>query len=494
MVDAAGGDDLSRLTAELADLRAHVELEGDLEDARIPRIVHMIWLDGERSFGPLHYIAVRSAMEVQRPRKLVLYVDREPTVNEWWSRAKALATIVHIRPPTTINGHSIRWLHHRADLLRLAILHAFGGIYFDLDMLSLRPVDSLLAYRVVMASEGEKGLGNCAILARPRERFIQAWMEAYRAHYGNVEDWWAGLSIRTPGALARRHPEVLVLPQDAFMPLLYDDTRLFTRRNLSAELAGSFALHLWETELSKTEHFPRVINSFKEHDNALTRLCRPYLEEFPTQPSPALTVQRIGPETLRRGTTDAAIACINLSSRPDRRRRMEGLLAGQSVHFHTAEPHADPVRGCLESHLSVIEWARSQRHEAVLVLEDDIEIVRDMRALPPFPEDWDLVYLGGLCVHCYPSPEPGMAWVRGQVYCNHAYLIRQELYAEVLDDGWRYQGAFDHFLVHRIHPHRRAYVASEPFVIQSPGWSDVCQREKWEGFRWPRAGERFLVP
>jgi len=491
---AASQDELDRLLADLAELRTRPGFEPARESGRIPRIVHMIWLGGKRSFGPIHYVAVRSAWEVQRPDQLVLYVDREPAESEWWVRARVFARVVTIRPPVAINGHPVRWLHHQADLLRLAILYSFGGIYLDFDMLSLRPVESLLAYRVVMAREGGKGLGNCAILARPGEPFIEQWLEAYRTRYGEEEDWWAGLSIRTPGSLARSHPEVLVLPQRAFMPLLYDDTRLFEPNDLSADLEDSFAVHLWETELSKTPHFPGDLDDFRARDNALTRLCGPYIDEFVTRRSEAGDGLRIGPEILRRGASAAAIACINLSSRPDRRRRMERLLAGQPVHFHTARPHADPVRGCLESHLAVLEWARSQRHEAVLVLEDDIEIVRDLRALPPFPEDWDMVYLGGLCTHCYQAPEPGANWVHGQVYCNHAYVTRRELYDEVLAEGRNYEGNIDHFLVHRIHPHRKAYVAAEPFVIQSPGWSDVCQRDKWQGFRWPRAGERFPQP
>jgi hypothetical protein len=489
------GDDTDEFLADLAAVGTRVGLHPRFEADRIPRIVHMIWLEGDRSFGPTHYLAVRTAYHVHRPERILLFTDREPVGSEWWSRAKAFATVLLVRPPTMVNGHLIPWPHHRADLMRILILHAFGGIYLDLDVISLQTVEGLLEHRVVMAREGDKGLGSCVILARPGERFLEEWISEYKTRYGETDDWWVGLSVRAPLALAAHHPEVVILPQGAFMPFLYDDLRLFTERDLSAELRGSYTVHLWETEASKTPLFPVDIDYFRTHDNALTTWCRCYVEEFLSAPRRQSGGFQLGPETLRRGTRPAAIACITLASRPDRRQRMKGLLVDHPVHFHLAEPHPNPARGCLESHLEVIEWARSERHEAVLILEDDIDVVRDLASLPPFPLDWDMVYLGGLCTQIYEGPRPGTVWVRGDVYCNHAYVIREELYADVLAEGWNYPGpSIDHFFVHRIHPRRRAYVPIDPFIVQLPGWSDVAGRPKWHNFKWPRVGERFFPP
>ncbi len=492
---AGSGDDTAQFLADLADVGSRIGLRSGTEGDRIPRIVHLIWLDGPRSFGPMHYLAIRSAHEVHRPERILLFAEREPVGSEWWARATEIATIVPVRPPTMVNGRRIPWLQHRADLMRILILYSFGGIYLDLDVISLRTVEGLLDHRVVMAREGDKGLGSCVILARSGERFLEEWINEYLNRYGEMDDWWVGLSVRTPLALSTRHPEVVVLPQRAFMPLLYDDFRLFTERVLPAELRDSYTVHLWETEASKTSLFPVDADYFRTHDNGLTALCRPYVEEFLTAIPQRSGSFQIGPETLRRGTRPATIACINLVSRPDRRERMERLLVDHPVYFHLARPHPNPQRGCLESHLEVIGWARSEGHEAVLVLEDDIEVVRDLGTLPPFPPDWDMVYLGGLCTQIYEGPRPGSVWVRGDVYCNHAYVIRQELYEEVLTEAWSYpEPSIDHFFVHQIHPRRRAYVPIDPFIVQRPGWSDVARRPKWHHFKWPRAGERFYSP
>jgi hypothetical protein len=106
-VTVGSGDDTHEFLADLVEIGTRFGLQPSSEADRIPRIMHMIWLEGDRSFGPVHYLAIRTAYEVHRPEQILLFADREPAGSEWWSRAKELATVVMVRPPTMLNGHPI---------------------------------------------------------------------------------------------------------------------------------------------------------------------------------------------------------------------------------------------------------------------------------------------------------------------------------------------------------------------------------------------------
>ena len=90
----------------------------------------------------------------------------------------------------------------------------------------------------------------------------------------------------------------------------------------------------------------------------------------------------IGPYRTGPGTDIPEIVCVNLTTRPDRKRRMEALFAGYHFHIFEASPHPDPKKGNRESHLSVIERARDRGYPSVMIVEDDIRVIRDLATLP----------------------------------------------------------------------------------------------------------------
>jgi hypothetical protein len=51
-------------------------------------------------------------------------------------------------------GRPVTNYAHRADVLRLQVLEEFGGIYLDLDVVSLKPLDDLLDREFIMGQEG----------------------------------------------------------------------------------------------------------------------------------------------------------------------------------------------------------------------------------------------------------------------------------------------------------------------------------------------------
>jgi glycosyl transferase family 25 len=117
--------------------------------------------------------------------------------------------------------------------------------------------------------------------------------------------------------------------------------------------------------------------------------------------------------------------CINLDTRPDRWQRMSARFAehnlrnvsrfpavsGNTLEIPATWKHSRGAYGCLRSHLAVLENARDHGKPSVLIFEDDAVFDPQLNTkFPAFaeqlPEDWDMVYFGGL--HGKPPREPSL--------------------------------------------------------------------------------------
>jgi mannosyltransferase OCH1-like enzyme len=62
----------------------------------------------------------------------------------------------------------------RSNILRYLLLHHYGGIYLDLDISCLQPLDNLLHVPFLTSSTSKRAVGvnNAFILAKPQHRFL----------------------------------------------------------------------------------------------------------------------------------------------------------------------------------------------------------------------------------------------------------------------------------------------------------------------------------
>lgn len=60
----------------------------------------------------------------------------------------------------------------RADAIRYFVLHHYGGVYLDLDIGCLRPLDPLLIYPVILAKTIPVGVSNDLMFAEKRHPFL----------------------------------------------------------------------------------------------------------------------------------------------------------------------------------------------------------------------------------------------------------------------------------------------------------------------------------
>jgi len=226
----------------------------------IPNVFHFIFFKPDNSeipFSLVHYLAIKSAFEVNQPNVINLYYSHEST-GEWWEKAKPYVNLVRVEPPTQIFGQPLYHYAHQADVLRLQLLLEQGGIYLDMDVICTQPFTPLLQHPFVLGQEGgTHSLCNGVILAQKNAPFLQKWLAGFdpktslwqgfrskgRDHY------WAEYSVLYPAHLAKLFPELIYIESaDKFhWPLWHDEHLQWLFEGDSDSFETSYCHHLWET-------------------------------------------------------------------------------------------------------------------------------------------------------------------------------------------------------------------------------------------------------
>jgi GR25 family glycosyltransferase involved in LPS biosynthesis len=167
--------------------------------------------------------------------------------------------------------------------------------------------------------------------------------------------------------------------------------------------------------------------------------------------------------------------CINLKNRKDKRKKIKLQAKRRDIKldFYTAKLNKDPKRGCLESHLNVIENAINKGIKQLLILEDDAKIINPIKNLKSPPSNWDMLYLGGT-VHRIINKDNDN-WTRVTCWTTHAYIINlenKELINEIRK-AKDYKNEIDRFYLENIHKNFNVYMCNPMSIIQEDGYSDI---------------------
>ena len=279
---------------ELDKISKQLEIVTD----KIPKIFHFIFISGDHKYVMSHYLAIKTCFEINKPEKIFMwYNDQENLLenNKWWKLIGAYVTFIKINIPTNINNHVIKYKQHQADIMRINILNKIGGVYMDIDILSLYPLDgsikhpkfyqykisdfNLFNHELVIARETEFKLCNCVIMSKNNHPFLKKWIESYENEYGTLEQWWTGLSVTRPLELfnSNKDYKITILKQKVFLPFMFNDDTLF-RKNHPEIIEDSLTLHLWDTESLKHGWIPEDENYFENFPNTLfTDLFKKYI-------------------------------------------------------------------------------------------------------------------------------------------------------------------------------------------------------------------------
>lgn len=122
----------------------------------IPSTAHFIWFGD--AFPWLHALAIRSALEVGGFERAVLHHDSDLSGAKWWSEVAelpgfearpldplaVLSAVDEIGPALAQIFSELDQPAARANMVRAAILWSEGGVYLDLDTVTIGAFDDLL--------------------------------------------------------------------------------------------------------------------------------------------------------------------------------------------------------------------------------------------------------------------------------------------------------------------------------------------------------------
>jgi GR25 family glycosyltransferase involved in LPS biosynthesis len=241
-------------------------------------------------------------------------------------------------------------------------------------------------------------------------------------------------------------------------------------------------------------------------------MADPYAFNFTRSPSESVQVSAVSDPTPLACASGNDVSAASLPNLPLYRRLTPAKVA------------------CWYSHLQTIREIANGKDEAVLILEDDVDIERDVKwrlraLLDALPNDWDIVYLGksknpqtwttanaGTIGHCW-SDESRVPTLRnvslrlptGQTTlsglhpasspkCTHAYMLSRigarRVVAHLRHPPFAYSRAIDQALAWLIESRRlRAFSIVPPVVVQRkiavsdvmPGLGSAWRDELYDG-------------
>jgi len=230
----------------------------------IPNVLHFCYgFAPQATFDFLEYLAIQSALEINRPERIYLHYRYECR-GPWWERAKQIAILHQVEPPAAIHGRPLWHYAHQCDLLRLLLLRQYGGVYLDIDTLCVRPFSDLLGNACVMGLQRGRGLCNAVILSEPDGAFINAWLESYRTFRSAGRDaYWDEHSVVMPARLTLRsdlRSAIAVCDERAFFFPLWNNMEALFESDDEALFSHSYCVHYWET-LTRDRWLKRIVAS-----------------------------------------------------------------------------------------------------------------------------------------------------------------------------------------------------------------------------------------
>ena len=463
----------------------------------IPKIIHLLYF-GETEFHNFHDRCVRSMLFHMREYRVVVYNNVEPKNNAFWDKLKThpRVTIEHIDVPTHFDGYELGHFQYKADVVRLEVLYKYGGVYLDLDMLIVRDFSELFrnGKDLYLSREGEgPGLINAFIAAKPKNEFLKIWLDNFKT--GLRMGVWAYHIRDTNRLLLEKHPYyeskfgIEILHHEKFFPVPWTARDVFNGERKFDFNNNHYGVHLFETILfdvvKRNEFFDyvqdvNIDNQYLDIELERSSINKPEIMKIVNE-----------------------IVVLTTDKRADRESDISEHLKARGVPFTIlrSKMHAKPVIGCIEAHINAIRRAKARNYDAIMICEDDIVVTdrfSNFRA-NSVPKDWDMLYFGGILTQMLDGRT--VDWVRGVVWCNHAYVVKRHMYDPILEYYATYSNqpteiqsngtvidptiATDHMFTGHFHKNYKCWLAIDQYIVQKEDFSNIDNRVKWSNnFDW----------
>ncbi len=247
---------------------------------KVPKIIHYIWIGANgKPFNVHHMVSIKAVAHYNPGYEIKIHCDEVPT-GPYFDKIKDMVTIKFADVPHEVFGVPFLYNPNKATLLRINILLEEGGIYQDLDIITLRSYDDLLDHDVCMGYELSemmsprqilgllkngrfevlkfrgritKGLCNGFLISAKNSQFLQDWLEGFR-NYDNKN--WGFYSVKMPYALQQSGKydfQMIPAYQTHFPGCHPDELKLLFEQNIlnDSKYTGRYFLHTWESKSFK---------------------------------------------------------------------------------------------------------------------------------------------------------------------------------------------------------------------------------------------------
>ncbi|GJT14233.1 alpha 1,4-glycosyltransferase domain-containing protein [Tanacetum coccineum] len=244
--------------------------------------VFMVWNSPPWMFSVRHQRGLESLLFHHRDACVVVFSETielnffDGFVKDGFKVAVAMPNLDELLKDTPTHEFASVWFEwrktkfyptHYSELIRLAALYKYGGIYLDSDVKVMKPLDSL-SNMVGLEDESSDGNLNGAVMAfRKHSPFIMECLMEFYASYDDTSLRWNGADLLTRVGKKFLHEEngfknqMELKPQPffAFFPISRKNiTRYFTRPATDTErtdqgvlyqkiLDESLAFHFWNS-------------------------------------------------------------------------------------------------------------------------------------------------------------------------------------------------------------------------------------------------------
>lgn len=252
---------------------------------KVPKVIHFIFgLSpdfGGKPFNVMHKIAVLSAIEKIRPEEVFFHYHYKPN-SPSFLEIENLVTLKKIDLPSEFMGRKLTHFAHKADITRMGILKELGGIYLDLDTITVKPFEDMLdsSFSIGLQIVGKvDGLCNAVMISAPNDPFLSSWLD----HYARFSDkTWDQFSVQLPYVMWRSgHWSVNVQPHDRFHWPSWDEVGLRLMFEENHVFQNAVCHHLWESysyaKYFKSSDPEAVLNWIRVGKSTYCRLARPYV-------------------------------------------------------------------------------------------------------------------------------------------------------------------------------------------------------------------------
>lgn len=264
-------------------------------DRRIPPLVHFVYaLRRNATFEFAQFAAVRSALAVHQPAMAFFHYTHEPRGLFWQAVRPSLELVQHDADTLSRGegGRCLKHYAHMADLLRLRALARHGGLYLDMDTISLQPLpprlresaEFVIAWQMPPGVRNvtppctqtgsspssssswacggsaherahSRGLCNAIMASAPDSAFGSHWLRSYSRFRSRGRDsLWDEHSVGLPARMYERcgseiRQSVTALPPASFFPFYWlEAPTLLTSpwsERIAHRLRSTLVVHLW---------------------------------------------------------------------------------------------------------------------------------------------------------------------------------------------------------------------------------------------------------